>query len=108
MKAAIAKIEALSTAIRFIGRDFAEIQTALDEITASHTSFPTFRDLLNAPNYRPSLLQAPEDYYHSEIIHMTDGRKITAELRYAELDFLALAYNMAQKVRGDHRLAFRS
>lgn len=107
MKEALQKIETLTAALNLIGRQLPEIQKALDEITQANTTFKSFVELLNAQDFRPSLPKAPVCFGRMEIFHMRDGRKITADLYYAEWDFLALAYDMAQQVRGDFRVVYR-
>lgn len=109
---AIQKIEALTAALRKTGEtNIATLQTTLDSITSSHTAFGDFTKLIHAEgNYFPSLHKAPEKYRKSEMVTLGGAplRKITREQQYAELDLLALAYDMAQEARGDSRRAFRS
>lgn len=85
-------------------------ESVLDRLTNSHTAFSTFGELVSGTgDFHPHLQKAPEVYNLLGIVTMTtDGRKITREVYYAELDLLALAYNMAQEARGDNRRAFRS
>lgn len=93
---------------------------ALDGLTNSHTMFRTFSQLVNSfPSANCThfpvnfahilrLQKTPEVYELGKIVTMaTDDRQITAEIYYAELDLLALAYDMAQEARGDNRRAFR-
>lgn len=60
------------------------MKSNLDQLTASHTAFASFGELLNAPGYRPSLNCAKPD-----------------------LRTLADAYDAAQGKRADSRRAFR-
>lgn len=110
MKEALNKIGFLTSRLQFFRWDFNDLAKTLDELARSHTASESFGALLDAKGgYFPSLLKTPETKYDkTEIVHMNDGRKITAELHYAELDLLALAYDMMQEIRGDSRRAFRS
>lgn len=65
---------------------YAHLCTAgeLNRITATHTAFASFEDLLNAPTYRPSL-----------------------DMSKDELWTLANAYDDAQGKRGDSRRTHR-
>lgn len=81
-----------------------------DNLTREHTAFQSFSQLVHAEgDYFPSLHKAPEgEYDKNELVFFACGRTITRELQYAELDLLALAYDMAQEARGDSRRAHRS
>lgn len=107
---AVAKVRALTAAFQKTGRDLLTISEALDRITRSYTAFGSFWLLVNAAgNYRPSLLRAPERAYNrNEPVYLPDHRQVTREVYYAELDFLAIAYDLAQEQRGDSRRAYRS
>lgn len=82
----------------------------LDNVAKDHTAFDDFAALAHADGgYFPSLHKAPlDDYNENEVVTLANGRKLTRKMQYAELDLLALAYNMAQEARGDNRRAFRS
>jgi hypothetical protein len=55
----------------------------LDKLTKDLTAFPSFQAMLDAPNYRPTILIQDQRYL-----------------------LLALGYDAAQKARGDERRAF--
>lgn len=81
----------------------------LDNLAKDHTAFYSLADLINAKGgYFPSLMKADGGYFGLEIVTLPNGRKLTREMQYAELDLLALAYDLAQESRGDSRRAFRS
>lgn len=106
---ALAEIKTLTEALQKIGKPFAEILPTLDTITKSHTAFPTFQDLINAKGgFFPSIQRTPKNICKRSKWYLSDGRTISSEMRYAELELLALAYDMAQTARGDSRRAFRS
>lgn len=94
----------------YSARTYAEYATIFfDQLTYDHTGFRNFGALINAPvNSYPSLPKAPQVYSLSQIFTLLSRRKVTAEIWYAELDLLALAYNIAQEARGDNRRAIRS
>lgn len=101
---------ALENALPSLQMTAKDTGNALDFLTREHTAFGYFSELVNAKGgYGPSLHKAPEHFHlKAEVVHMPSGRKITAEMRYAELDCLAIAYDIAQEARGDSRRAFRS
>lgn len=111
MKKEIQQMNALTRALAKVGVDsLAGLQHTLDEVTKRHTGFKFFVEMVHAPGgYFPSLPQAPSGRYpKAELVYMSSGHKISRELFYAQLDFLAMAYDMAQEARGDARRAFRS
>lgn len=116
MYTAIDKIKKITEALQQLGAaahevapSFSELLTKLDEITRSYTSFNTFFRLVNRKgSYFPSLRKMPDNFDQFDIIVVGADREITMEQRYAELDLLALCYDMAQEARGDKRRAFRS
>lgn len=101
------KIASLTLAAQAAGQhDITGLVAKLDEITSAHTAFTTFLSLLNAAGgYRPSIRVAPKGIYHA----LPYGVRIepTIDRMQAELDFLAMAYDMAQEARNDPRRAFR-
>jgi len=109
----------VAEAFKNSAKSAAAFSAVFDNLTKSHTAFADFYEMLTAKGgYFPSLPRSIAETDSSanpglqsalmELVTLSDGRKITSELYYAELDLLALAYDMAQAARGDNRRAFRS
>lgn len=94
---AIGQVEKLRAALEAVGDIcFTTVREYLDSLTKTHLGFVDFSALVRS-KHTPYIPFKPDfevsDYF----------KKV-----YAELDFLALAYDMAQEVRGDYRRAYRS
>lgn len=98
MKKALAEIEALTAALSQIGKGIAGLADTLDGLTKTHTQFFTFSSLVHAVG-RPVIPKVADG-----CVAANDALK----QYFAELDLLALAYDMAQQARNDPRRAFRS
>jgi len=87
---------------------FPAFSSYLDTLTRRHTVFSDFTELVNAEQgYFPSLLSAPAEYDRLEIVALDCDLNGTAELMYAELDLLAVAYDITQESRDDRRRVLR-
>lgn len=109
----IARItEALNKVNHFanLNGGLAELLVMLDRLVSDHTAFKTFSYLVHAQgNYRPSIPKAPNNIVEliSKNYRLPSGRTISIQQYYAELDLLAICYDMAQEAKGDSRRAFR-
>lgn len=115
MKNALAQIAEITAAVKRVAifshtEDLRGLLAKLDRLTADHTTFSTFFAMVHAAagGYLPSLSKAPGIASAPNIYYRFPcGRNVSFEQYFAELDLLALCYDMAQEARGDKRRAFR-
>jgi len=98
----------LTYAIQKAATSYPAFTAMLDTLAKRHTAFPNFAALVQAEQgYFPSLPSAPDTYNTTELVDYGDGVFQTVETKFAELDLLALAYDITQEERLDPRRALR-